>query len=336
MYKFKNSIGLIFQRGLHKEVIKKIKEKKSSKNLALEYFDFFYGSTYGKEWHSMRLAMLTGKKYMALVNNFSNFIETGAYFEKNATIDVLKFLQKYHDKQNSHLNQNFPKNLNIFSFDSGDCRDFSKPKLNFDGLFNYYCMDGASLLPVFALDIKKEDTILDLCSSPGGKTLAILQTLLPKNVICRDISQGRLDRLTRMLKSYIPENELIKKINAPSLGSNEENFDRVLVDVPCTNDRHSLHIDVNNIFSKARSEERATIQKKQTELLTQAILSCKLNGTIVYSTCSLSPIQNEGVVNTVLNFFEAESKFYLKIEPLDYLKNYFDYFFTFSNAYLYV
>lgn len=57
-----------------------------------------------------------------------------------------------------------------------------------------------------------------------------------------------------------------------------------------------------------------------------------MNGTIVYSTCSLSPIQNEGVVNTVLNFFEAESKFYLKIEPLDYLKNYFDYFFTFSNA----
>jgi 16S rRNA C967 or C1407 C5-methylase (RsmB/RsmF family) len=40
-------------------------------------------------------------------------------------------------------------------------------------------MDGASLLPVIALDIQKDDLILDLCSSPGGKTLAMLQTMLP-------------------------------------------------------------------------------------------------------------------------------------------------------------
>lgn len=40
-------------------------------------------------------------------------------------------------------------------------------------------MDGASLLPVLALDIKKDDTILDLCSSPGGKTVSMLQTMLP-------------------------------------------------------------------------------------------------------------------------------------------------------------
>ena len=40
-------------------------------------------------------------------------------------------------------------------------------------------MDGASILPVLALGIKKDDTILDLCASPGGKSLAMLQTLLP-------------------------------------------------------------------------------------------------------------------------------------------------------------
>jgi 16S rRNA C967 or C1407 C5-methylase (RsmB/RsmF family) len=40
-------------------------------------------------------------------------------------------------------------------------------------------MDGASLLPIFALNIQKDDVVLDLCASPGGKSLAILQTLLP-------------------------------------------------------------------------------------------------------------------------------------------------------------
>lgn len=92
-------------------------------------------------------------------------------------------------------------------------------------------------------------------------------------MVCRDINQGRLDRLTRMLKSYVPGWELDKKViiqlNNPGLkSSDKEYFDRVLVDVPCTNDRHSLHNEENNIFSKARSEERSNIQKKQTELLT--------------------------------------------------------------------
>jgi 5-methylcytosine rRNA methyltransferase NSUN4 len=40
-------------------------------------------------------------------------------------------------------------------------------------------MDGASILPVIALDLKKDDLVLDLCASPGGKTLVMLQTMLP-------------------------------------------------------------------------------------------------------------------------------------------------------------
>lgn len=42
-------------------------------------------------------------------------------------------------------------------------------------------MDGASILPVLALGIEKNDLILDLCACPGGKSLAILQTMLPRN-----------------------------------------------------------------------------------------------------------------------------------------------------------
>lgn len=129
----------------------------------------------------MRLAMLTGRKYVALVNNYSDFIETGALLEKNASINFLKYLDMYHSKHNSSIEPNLPKNLNIFTFDNGDCRDFTSPKPSSNGLMNYYCMDGASILPIFAMDIQKDDTILDLCSSPGGKTLAMLQTLLPSN-----------------------------------------------------------------------------------------------------------------------------------------------------------
>lgn len=60
-------------------------------------------------------------------------------------------------------------------------------------------------------------------------------------------------------------------------------------------------------------------------------MSAKIGGTIVYSTCSLSPIQNEGVVNLVLNSFEGNPDFSLEIENLDYMKEYFSYFYTFSS-----
>jgi len=45
----------------------------------------------------------------------------------------------------------------------------------------YYTMDGASVLPVIALDVEPGCSVLDLCAGPGGKALAILQTLLPGN-----------------------------------------------------------------------------------------------------------------------------------------------------------
>ena len=57
-----------------------------------------------------------------------------------------------------------------------------------------------------------------------------------------------------------------------------------------------------------------------------------MNGTIIYSTCSLSPIQNEGVVNTVVRAVDEDYtlKYKLRIEPLDHIKASFGYFFDFS------
>ena len=48
-------------------------------------------------------------------------------------------------------------------------------------LSGYYPMDGASVLPVIALDVEPGCSVLDLCAGPGGKALTILQTLLPGN-----------------------------------------------------------------------------------------------------------------------------------------------------------
>lgn len=72
----------------------KMKEKNSPKKLALEYFDFFYASTFKEEWNSMRLAMLTGQKHMALVNNFSNLDVTLADLQKQTALNVFEYLRR--------------------------------------------------------------------------------------------------------------------------------------------------------------------------------------------------------------------------------------------------
>lgn len=46
-------------------------------------------------------------------------------------------------------------------------------------VYTHYLMDGASLLPVLALDLQPGERLLDLCAAPGGKTLLALQTMLP-------------------------------------------------------------------------------------------------------------------------------------------------------------
>lgn len=46
-------------------------------------------------------------------------------------------------------------------------------------VYTHYLMDGASILPVLALDLQPGERLLDLCAAPGGKTLLALQTMLP-------------------------------------------------------------------------------------------------------------------------------------------------------------
>ena len=109
--------------------------------MALEYFDFFYGSTYGTEWNQMRLALLTGRKYVALVNNYANREDTISKLEKLSAIDLfdhsikinLKLIQESisslsEEKINHYKNFSIPTAWKAYCFDNDDIRDFPQPK----------------------------------------------------------------------------------------------------------------------------------------------------------------------------------------------------------------
>lgn len=60
-------------------------------------------------------------------------------------------------------------------------------------------------------------------------------------------------------------------------------------------------------------------------------MECKLNGSVVYSTCSLSPLQNEGVVNTVMTNFANSNEFTLIVDDLSEMKRELTHFFGFAS-----
>ncbi|BES92273.1 NOL1/NOP2/sun family [Nesidiocoris tenuis] len=140
-----------------------------------------------------------------------------------------------------------------------------------------------------------------------------------------DLSLSRANRLQKVVQEFLFNSD--KKIADKALritcddGRGIEDIDlynKILVDVPCTTDRHSVTEDDNNIFRSDRLRERIKIPDLQSALLISALNLVKVGGTVVYSTCSLSPIQNDGVVNMALKtVHERTSK---KIAIIDMTK----------------
>ncbi|XP_066586135.1 5-methylcytosine rRNA methyltransferase NSUN4 isoform X2 [Prorops nasuta] len=205
----------------------------------------------------------------------------------------------------------FPERLKVYTFEEGSKERFPSPKKGAAGVSDYFLFDGGSILPVLALDVRPGDLVLDMCAAPGGKTLAILQTFNPALFVANDISMSRVNRINKVLNEFLGEienSQLFVTCNDARSIEDIDLYNKILVDVPCTTDRHNLHTDENNLFKPSRLQERMKLPELQMEILTNALKIVAKGGTVVYSTCTLNPIQNDGVVQAALkNCWEQTS-----------------------------
>jgi len=173
-----------------------------------------------------------------------------------------------------------------------------------DGWF--YIQDPSTLLAVRELGAQPGETILDLCAAPGGKAMFIAQHM---------DNHGRLvahDAFADRLK-LIQENSKRLGVSCAEVTATfnfqPASFDRVLVDAPCSNTGvMRRRVDLRWLIQPHEIEKsRAT----QLALLKQAATVLKPGGTLVYSTCSLEPEENTGVVK---EFLAANLDFKLESE----------------------
>ena len=174
-----------------------------------------------------------------------------------------------------------------------------------NGLLEFYIMDPASVICARALEVKDGDRVLDMCAAPGGKTLILIEALLNSGeIIANELSAGRRERLKKVIQQYVSR-EVRNRVwvTGKDAGlfakSHPDYFDRILVDAPCSGERHLLHSPKDlSEWSPSRSQKLA---QRQYALLTAALYSLKEGGRIVYSTCSISNLENDLVIERLLD-----------------------------------
>jgi len=175
-----------------------------------------------------------------------------------------------------------------------------------DGYF--YVQDPSTLLAVHALAPQPGETILDLCAAPGGKLTYIAQLMANQGrLIAHDTSP---DRLKLIEENCSRLGVTIAQTALPSTPDpRPSSFDRVLIDAPCSNTGvMRRRVDLR---WRITPEEIDRLRATQLDLLHQAATRLKPRGTLVYSTCSLEPEENELVVH---EFLRADSHFKLETQ----------------------
>ncbi len=185
------------------------------------------------------------------------------------------------------------------------CQSDPKAARNCFGGFATYVMDHASIRAAEALQVSPGFQVLDLCAAPGGKTLILAEGLSGNGaLIANELSSPRRVRLKEVLDMHIPSEfrSLVKitGFDGNQFGLKRKNeFDRVLLDAPCSSERHLIQDDPRvPDWKESRTRQLAM---RQYSLLCAGMLALKPGGKLVYSTCSISPLENDGVIEKLIS-----------------------------------
>lgn len=140
------------------------------------------------------------------------------------------------------------------------------------------------------------NSILDCCAAPGGKTLILAERNPRARIVACESSSQRLDELRKRLADYGDRVEC--RLGDAAALEEDGVFDLALADVPCSG---TGTLGRNpEIRHRLSAEELPRQAERQRGILLAALRAVRVGGSVVYSTCSLEPEENEQVVAAVL------------------------------------
>lgn len=177
-----------------------------------------------------------------------------------------------------------------------------------------YIQNLSSMIPALVLNPLQDEKILDLCAAPGSKTTQIAQIM--KNtgeILANDNSRQRSYRMQSIIASQNVTNTKMLISRGEHLWKKYPNyFDKVLVDVPCTMEGRFNANDPES-YRDWTIKKVHMLANLQRQLLRSAYYSVKPGGTIVYSTCTLEPEENEAVIQGLID----QEKEYVRLEEIN-------------------
>lgn len=165
-----------------------------------------------------------------------------------------------------------------------------------------YIQDPASMIPPIVLDPQPGEDVLDICAAPGSKTTQIGQYMKGQGLlVANDIDDNRIASLGLNIQRCGLTNGVITKMHGHWFKNTTMRFDRILVDAPCSG-TGTIRKSIRCVYDWSPNLVRR-VAGQQRSLLETAFGILKEGGTLVYSTCTLEPEENEGNVDWLLSRF---------------------------------
>ena len=164
-----------------------------------------------------------------------------------------------------------------------------------------YFLDPASVWAASQLPLENGDLVLDMSAAPGGKSLVTAKRMGPDSqLICNDQNPKRLHRLKTVMTGFAGHAQWSAYCKHGAwYGMNQPNhYDAVLLDAPCSSERH--WITDPKWLSKWRGGRSRSLAVLQGSLLASALDAVKPYGHVLYMTCSISPKENDELVERLL------------------------------------
>lgn len=249
------------------------------------------------------------ERYRDIIPDFDNFLlalnrphpsHLRVNTLKTDSVTLKKRLERYGGRLTTLRDEN------AFAFEG-----LSKPGATIEYFLGHYHLQGlSSMLSVDVLSPQKDETVLDMCASPGSKTTQIAQIMDNTGTIIANDPAGRrlgilkfhierLGVLNCVVTNYFGQNFPIKDGNGGPL-----HIDRALVDAPCTGEGRYRKPDCpysdEEIENHYSARAVAKLSKVQRAVILKGFDLLKHGGVMVYSTCTYSPEENEEVVEYLL------------------------------------